>query len=105
MITVMPHGPGEIGFQTLKAAEAEAHMRLSVPRATEATGRWNVSLDRDDAVADSCAQVLEMMSSSWPLRARHSASSAEHAVPSDASARDAQKNTTSVERIEARCLR
>ncbi len=100
----MPHGPGEVGFQTPKAAEAHAHVRLSVPRATEAPGRWNGSLDRDDTVA-SCAQVLAMMSSSWPLRARHSASSAEHAVPSDASARDAQKNTTSAERIEARCLR
>ena len=48
----------------MNAAEAEAHARLSVPRATEAPERWNGSLDRDDAVAESCAQALAMMSSS-----------------------------------------
>jgi hypothetical protein len=55
-------------------------------------------------VAESCVQVLAMTNSSWPLRAFNSANSAEQEVPSDASARHTQKNTTSAARIEARRL-
>ena len=78
---------------------------MSVPRATEAPGCWSGALDRDDAVAESCAQVLAVTSSSWQLRAWHFANSAEHAVPSDASVRHMQKNTTSAARIQAQHLR
>ncbi len=60
------------------------HLRPSVPRARGAPACWDGSLDRDDAVAESCVQVLAMMSSSWLMRALYSDSSAEHAVPSDA---------------------
>ena len=75
------------------------HLRPSVPRARGAPACGDGSLDRAGVVAESCAQVRAMMSSSWRMRALYSASSAEHAVPPDASARQTQKNTTSAARI------
>ena len=80
-------------------------LRLPDPRAKEAPGCWDGALDRDDAVAESCAQALAMTNSSWPLRAWHFANAAEHAVSSDAPASHTQKNTTSVARNEAWRLR
>jgi hypothetical protein len=69
------------------------------------SGVQHGSLDFARAVAESFGQGLAMLDSSWPLSAWHSADSTERVVPSDASARQGQKNTTSAARIEAGRLR